>query len=143
MRPISVPAPGRANAHPDTRAPDGSEIRLLVAGAQGATRASVCEVTLAAGLITRPVWHRQVEEIWYVLSGHGDVWRCPPDRDPSEVPSVAVEPGHALVIPAGWRFQFRADAQSALRFLCFTTPPWPGSDEAQPADVGGLGTPTV
>jgi mannose-6-phosphate isomerase-like protein (cupin superfamily) len=100
-------------------------------------------VTLPAGRTSRPVWHRQVEEIWYVLAGRGDVWRCPPDRNPSEAPSVAVEPGDTLVIPTGWRFQFRAEAAASLRFLCFTTPPWPGADEAQPAAAGGLGAPTV
>jgi mannose-6-phosphate isomerase-like protein (cupin superfamily) len=141
-----VPPPTRVRAQPDDIAPDGSEIRLLIDGAPergGATRASLCEVTLPAGQVSRPVWHRSVEEIWYVLAGRGDAWRCPPDAQPEEVPPAPVEPGDALVIPTGWRFQFRAGRDAPLRFLCYTSPTWPGADEAEPADVGGLGPATV
>ena len=77
----------------------------------------------------------------------GAVWRCPPDADPQDVPAMAVAPGDALVIPTGWAFQFRADADAAggLRFLCVTMPPWPGMDEAEilPPASGGLGIPTL
>ena len=137
------PPVARRAAAPDTLAPDGSEIRLLVGDAQAATRASLCEATLPAGGVSRPVWHRTVEEIWYVLEGQGEVWRCPPGADPASVPAVEVGPGDALVIPTGWRFQFRAGAAGCFRFLCYTSPPWPGVDEAQRAESGGLGEPTV
>jgi mannose-6-phosphate isomerase-like protein (cupin superfamily) len=100
-------------------------------------------VTLLAGQVSRPVWHRTVEEIWYVLAGYGEVWRCPPTVDPAGVRPVSVQAGDALTIPTGWRFQFRALPDSPLRFLCFTSPPWPGADEAQPAEAGGLGPATV
>ena len=136
----TLPPVGRAPRAPDAIAPDGSEIRLLATGAHGATRASVCEVRLPPGAVSRPVSHRSVEEIWYVLEGRGQVWRCPPE---SEVDPVDVRPGDTLVIPTGWRFQFRAAPDSALRFVCFTSPPWPGPDEARPAAPGGLGAPTV
>ncbi len=139
---VSPPVAHRA-AEPDDYAPDGSEIRLLVGEPHAATRASLCEVTLPAGGVSRPVWHRTVEEIWCVLEGRGEVWRCPPDAEPTSVPAVEVGPGDALVIPTGWRFQFGASADAPLRFLCYTSPPWPGSDEAQPAERGGLGQPTV
>jgi mannose-6-phosphate isomerase-like protein (cupin superfamily) len=104
------------------------------------------EVTLPAGGVTRPVWHQTVEEVWYVLEGHGQVWRCPPDVPDTAAPSVPpvnVGPGDALVIPTRWRFQFSATTEAPLRFLCFTSPPWPGEHEAQPASVGGLGPATV
>src|SRR5579884_1725609 len=125
-----VPPVGHASIVPDTLAPDGSEIRLLVGAEQAAARASLCEVTLPTGQVSRPVWHRRVEEIWYVLEGHGEVWRCPPEASPEEVQPVAVGPGDALTIPTRWRFQFRASAEGPLRFLCYTCPPWPGPDEA-------------
>ncbi len=133
----------RVHAEPDTLAPDGSEIRLLLGAEQGAVRSSLCEVTLPAGQVTRPVWHRHVEECWYILAGKGDVWRCPPESAINDCPPVSVKPGDALVIPVGWRFQFRAAPNIALRFLCFTSPPWPSPDEAIPAENGGLGEPTV
>jgi mannose-6-phosphate isomerase-like protein (cupin superfamily) len=135
------PPVGRRNDSPDTTAPDGSDIRLLVDGRQQATQASLVEVSLPAGSVSRPVWHRTVEEIWYVLEGEGQVWRCPPDAQPESIVAVPVGPGDAVVIPTGWRFQFSAG--SALRFLCYTCPPWPGDDEAVPADRGGLGDATV
>lgn len=87
--------------------------------------------------------HRHVEEIWYFLEGEGLVWRCPPDKNPTSVEPVAVHPGDALVIPAGWSFQFRASPERPLRFLCYTAPPWPGPDEAVPALNSKLGPPTV
>lgn len=138
-----LPAVGRRSKMPDTIAPDGSEIRLLVDGRRHATRASLVEVSLAAGGVSHPVWHRTVEEIWYVLEGEGSVWRCPPDAQPESVAAVPVSPGDALAIPTSWRFQFSAGPGSALRFLCYTCPPWPGDGEAVPADRGGLGEATV
>ena len=139
-----TPPLGRRSADPDVTAPDGSEIRLLIDHRHAAVGASVVEVTLPAGQVSRPVYHRTVEEIWYILQGSGHVWRCPPlVAEPSLVSPLPVEPGDALVIPAGWMFQFSADESGDLRFLCVTMPPWPGNDEAQPAGAGGLGSPTV
>lgn len=134
---------GRAGLDPDSAAPDGSQIRFLIDRRHGAARASMVHVTLPAGQVSRPVWHRTVEEIWYVMEGRGQVWRCPPGAPAESVPPVPVTPGDALVIPTGWRFQFAAGEGGPLRFLCYTSPPWPGPDEAQDAERGGLGTPTV
>lgn len=135
-----------AASRPDTLAPDGSEIRLLVDTRHLVQRASLCEVTLPAGQASRPVWHRRVEEIWYVLAGSGWVWRASPeatDAEKDDACVVEVEPGAALTIATGWRFQFRAAPDAALRFLCYTAPPWPGPDEAQPAANGGRWPATV
>src|SRR5262249_1194246 len=106
----------------------------------GATRASLCEVRLAPGAVSRPIAHRSVQEIWYVLAGGGHVWRAAPGAA-GDV--MAVSAGDALVIPTGYRFQFRAGADAELRFLCFTPAAWPGPDEAIAAVDGGLGAPTV
>ena len=139
----SVPPVVRRAAGADAIAPDGSEIRLLIDQSHGAARASLCEVALPAGQVSRPVWHRTVEEVWYILEGQGRVWRCPHDADPETIKAVEVQAGDALAIPTGWRFQFQAEPAQALRFLCYTTPPWPGPAEAQPAEHGGLGEATV
>ena len=150
--PPLLPLSRRAQ-QPDATAPDGSEIRLLADGRHSATKSSMVEVTLPAGQVSRPVYHRTVEEIWYILEGGGYVWRCPPGadslvpepvlREAEGLPPQAVSPGDTLVIPTGWRFQFSAAADAPLRFLCHTTPPWPGDDEAIPAERGGLGEATV
>ena len=140
---IPVPPLGRRSLEPDAIAPDGSEIRFLVGSDQVAVKSSLVEVTLGAGQVTRPVWHRSVEEVWYVLEGTGQVWRCSPEADAETALPMDVIPGDALVIPTNWRFQFSAAPDSPLRFLCHTTPPWPGEDEAVPADQCGLGEATV
>jgi mannose-6-phosphate isomerase-like protein (cupin superfamily) len=124
-------------------APDGSEIRILVGEAELATSASLCQATLGAGETSRAVRHRHVEEIWYFLEGEGLVWRCAPGADPTRAAPLAVRPGDAIVIPAGWSFQFRASPARPLSFLCYTAPPWPGPDEAVSVPAGGLGRPTV
>ncbi len=137
------PPVARRSEAADTTAPDGSEIRFLIDTRHSATRASMVEVTLPAGQVSRPVWHRSVEEVWHILEGRGQVWRCPPGVAPAEYPPVDVAPGDSLVIPTNWRFQFSASEGGPLRFLCFTTPPWPGEHEAVSVEEGGLGEPTV
>ena len=134
------PPLGRAAKQPDTIAPDGSEIRLLAIGEHGATHASLCEVRLSPGGVSRPIAHRSVEEIWYVLQGRGKVWRSPPG---TRLTPIDLTPGDSVVIPRGWHFQFSANVDGELRFLCYTSPPWPGPDEAVPVESGGLGQPTV
>ena len=134
---------GRRALQPDATAPDGSEIRLLLDERHQAQKASMVEVVLPAGQVSRPVRHLHVEEVWYVLEGHGQVWRCPPHEAIESGPAVPVKQGDALVIPTGWSFQFSAATDAALRFLCVTIPPWPGEEEALPLEQGGLGPPTV
>jgi mannose-6-phosphate isomerase-like protein (cupin superfamily) len=118
-------------------APDGSGIRYLELGA---ARASLVEVRLPAAGVTRPVRHRTVEEIWHFLEGSGRVWLQEPDGSEH---LHEVGPGGSLTIPAGWAFQFAAGAGGPLRFLCYTSPPWPGDEEAEPVSRGGLGDPLL
>jgi mannose-6-phosphate isomerase-like protein (cupin superfamily) len=126
---------------PDAIAPDGSEIRFLVppppaaAGRRpppdrAARTASLVEVRLPQGQRSRPVRHRTVEELWFVVTGSGRLWRRAPDGGER---SDAMEPGGAFVIPTGWAFSFSAAGQEDLVFLCHTSPPWPGAEEAEPA----------
>jgi mannose-6-phosphate isomerase-like protein (cupin superfamily) len=117
----------------DAIAPDGSEIYFLVGDAR---RASLVEVRLPAGETSKPVRHRSVEEIWYFLAGRGRVWRRPPGGEPA---IEEVGPGTVLTIPTGWAFQFQAAPPTELRFLCYTSPPWPGDQEAEAVEAGGLG----
>ena len=141
---FDIPPLGRRAPDADVIAPDGSQIRLLIDDRHAAKGASMVEVTLPAGQISRPVFHLTVEEVWHVLAGVGQVWRCPPEvSQPENVPALPVSAGDSLVIPVGWSFQFSAGDASDLRFLCLTMPPWPGDEEAQPAQFGGLGAATV
>jgi mannose-6-phosphate isomerase-like protein (cupin superfamily) len=133
----------RARPAPDTLAPDGSEIRLLIGPEDRVVRASLCEVGLPPGRVSRAIRHRTVEEIWYLLAGTGRVWRSPTSMSDPSAAVAEVGPGDALTIPRGWAFQFQATGDEPLRFLCYTSPPWPGEDEAMYVEAGGLGIPTV
>jgi mannose-6-phosphate isomerase-like protein (cupin superfamily) len=106
----------------DVLAPDGSEVRILLALAGG----SMAHFRLPAGQVSRAVRHLTVEEIWYVLDGTGEMWRAHDDR--AEV--VAVAAGTCLTIPRGTAFQFRASSGAALAAVAITMPPWPGPEEA-------------
>ena len=107
----------------DVIAPDGSEIRLLVATSRG----SMVHGTLPPGGVSLAIVHRTVEEVWYVIAGRGQVWRKLGDVE--EVVDVA--PGSALTIPLGAHFQFRTVGAEPFRFVMCTMPPWPGPQEAE------------
>lgn len=107
---------------PDVAAPDGSDVRLLL-GLKGGT---VAHFELAPGCTSVAVAHRTVEEIWYFLSGRGEMWRKREDQEET----VPVEPGVCLTIPLGSRFQFRSFGPQPLAAVAVTMPPWPGGDEA-------------
>lgn len=109
----------------DEIAPDGSQIRRLVRTA----RASLVHVSLAPAQVSRPVRHRSVEELWYVVAGQGELWRSLGGREHV----VAVSAGTAVTLPAGTAFQFRASGAQPLAAVCVTVPPWPGDSEAEPA----------
>jgi mannose-6-phosphate isomerase-like protein (cupin superfamily) len=111
-------------AAPDGTAPDGTAVRLLLT----LDRGSLAHFELPAGAVSRAVTHRTVEEIWYVLSGRGDLWRRQDGRETIET----LVPGTAVTIPLGTKFQFRAEAKEPLCFLAVTMPAWPGMDEATP-----------
>ena len=112
-------------AEPTVLAPDGSEIRELVAVKGG----SLVHCRLPPGGISRTVVHSTVEEVWYVVQGRGEVWRA--DENVDSVIDVAA--GVALSIEAGCRFQFRNTGDDDLCILIVTMPPWPGAQEASPA----------
>src|SRR5687767_15134803 len=87
---------------PDATAPDGSDVRVLLALPGG----GMAHFELAAGRVSIAVTHRTVEEIWYVVSGYGKMWR----RNDGREEIVDLEPGLCLTLPLGTHFQFRASA---------------------------------
>ena len=99
----------------DVIAPDGSDVRVLL----GLRRGGMAHFVLAPGQISTAVTHRTVEEIWYVLSGRGEMWRRQGDRE--EV--VAMAPGVCLTIPLGTHFQFRSLGTEELAAVAVTMPP--------------------
>ena len=117
----------------DLVATDGSEVRILPALSGGA----LAHFTLAPGQTSTAIVHRTVEEIWFFLSGRGEMWRKQEGRE--EV--VPVEAGVCVTIPLGTHFQFRSLGNEPLVALAATMPPWPGDGEA--VVVPGRWAPTV
>ena len=102
----------------DVLAPDGSEIRFL----HSLPGASVVHCTLPVGAVSIPVTHQTVEEVWFFLSGVGQVWRVQGESE--QVLDVVA--GLSLTIPLGTLFQFRNSSDVPLEFVIATSPPWPG-----------------
>ncbi len=107
---------------PDAIAPDGSEVRVLC----GLSRGGLAVFSLQPDSVSKAVAHRTVEEIWYVLSGRGRIWRKLGQQEEID----EIDAGVSLSIPTGTQFQFRCDSPEPLTVLGATMPPWPGEDEA-------------
>lgn len=116
----------RAADLPDAIAPDGSEVRVLC----GLSRGGLALFSLAPGAVSKAVAHRTVEELWFVVSGNGRMWR----RLGGQEDIVELGPGVSLSIPVAAHFQFRCDGGEPLRVVGATMPPWPGAEEAYPVE---------
>ena len=103
-------------------APDGSAVRVLL----GLPGGRMAHFALGAGQVSRAVTHRTVEEVWFVVSGRGEMWR----RQGAREETVDLGPGVCVTIPLGTHFQFRASPAEPVAAIAFTTPPWPGDAEA-------------
>ena len=112
----------RLPQRPDATAPDGSEVRVLLAQSGG----SMAHFELAPGRTSIAVAHRTVAEIWFFLGGRGEMWR----KLGRQEEIVSVERGVCLTIPVGTRFQFRSSGEGPLAAIGVTMPPWPGEGEA-------------
>jgi mannose-6-phosphate isomerase-like protein (cupin superfamily) len=117
----------------DAIAPDGSEVRVLCQLPRGGLAA----FSLPPKAVSKAVAHRTVEEVWYIVSGKGRMWRKLGDQE--EITELG--PGVSLTIPTGTHFQFRCDGPEALNAIGATMPPWPGENEA--LFVDGAWQPTV
>ena len=106
----------------DDVAPDGSDVRVLLSLSSG----GLAHFELAPGKVSSPIAHRTVSEIWFFLTGRGEMWR---ELDGAEE-IVPVESGVCITIPVGTRFQFRSHGYEPLAAIGVTMPPWPGKGEA-------------
>jgi mannose-6-phosphate isomerase-like protein (cupin superfamily) len=109
-----------SEAEPFTTA-DGSTIRELLGVPTAPVRnQSLAEATLQPGQATTRHYHREAEEIYYLVGGAGELELDGERRQ--------VSAGDAALIPPGARHQIRADATGALRFLCCCAPPYRHED---------------
>jgi mannose-6-phosphate isomerase-like protein (cupin superfamily) len=123
----------RLPATPDEVAPDGSEVRVLL----GLRAGLMGHYTLPPRETSTAIANRTIEEIWFFLSGRGEMWRKQNQRE--EI--VTVETGTSVTIPLGTHFQFRCLGDEPLVAVGITMPPWPGPGEA--SVVKGKWAPTA
>jgi mannose-6-phosphate isomerase-like protein (cupin superfamily) len=109
-------------AQRDAVAPDGSEVRVLLRVVGG----GMAHFELGPRETAVAVRHRTVEEVWYFLSGRGEMWR----RLGKQEEIVDVGAGVSITIPVGTEFQFRSHGFEPLSAIGATIPPWPGAGEA-------------
>ena len=108
--------------HCEYLALDKSEIRSLPEFDEG----GLCHCTLASGKTSRAVKHQTVREIWYFLSGKGEIWQ---DRQ-SIHETKPFKSGDSFTIPLGNSFQFRNTGKENLTILIVTIPKGPVANEA-------------
>ena len=118
---------------PDAKSPAGADIRFLMDGPAG----NMIHSTVPPHQVNRATVHATVSEFWYVLEGHGEIWR----DDGMESDVTDLLPGTSIDIPVGMSFQYRNVADVDLAFICISMPPWPGDSEA--TYVEGPGAPTA
>ena len=119
--------------NPDAKSPAGAEIRYLMSSHTG----NMIHSTVPPHQINKAVVHATVNEFWYVLEGHGEIWR----NNGIESSVTALVPNTSIDIPVGTAFQYRNVSDADLKFICITMPPWPGDSES--TYVEGIWQPTV
>jgi mannose-6-phosphate isomerase-like protein (cupin superfamily) len=115
----------RLASEPTAIAPDGSDVRVLL---DIPGRGGLAHFELGPEEVSVAVRHQTVAEIWYFLSGRGEMWLRASSEEAGEV--IEVSAGVCLTIPVGTEFQFRCFGPVALSAIGATMPPWPGSGEA-------------
>lgn len=100
---------------------DGSEIRELVGPAwTPAEKQSLAEATVPVGGATVEHFHRDTEELYYVVEGSALMRLGDAERE------LAV--GDCAVIPAGERHKIRNIGDAPLRILCCCAPAYTHED---------------
>lgn len=115
------------------KSPAGADVRFLLDNELG----GMIHSTVPPQQINVATVHATVSEFWFILEGHGEIWR----NDGSREEVTTLVPGTAIDIPVGTEFQYRNVSDIDLKFICITIPPWPGAVEA--TFVDGKWEPTV
>ena len=120
-------------AKPDAKSPAGADIRFIMDGTTG----NMIHSTVPPFQTNRATVHATVSEFWYILEGHGEIWR----DDGTESGVASLVAGTSIDISVGTKFQYRNISDVALKFICIAMPPWPGDNEA--TQVDGIWKPTA
>lgn len=76
------------------KSPAGADIRFLIDGKTG----NMIHSTVPPHQINKATVHATVSEFWYVLEGHGEIWR---DDGKERATSPFLFPGTSIDIPVG------------------------------------------
>lgn len=85
MKTVTLPT------QPDAKSPAGADIRFLISGETG----NMIHSTVPPHQINKATVHATVHEFWYVLEGHGEIWR----DNGLESRVTALVPGTSLDVP--------------------------------------------
>lgn len=95
----------------------GTELRVLIDTTEvGQGRMSLAMETLKPGQHTMPHWHRELEEIYFILRGHGQLEIGYERR--------LVGAGDAILIPVDEVHCLQNMGDDDLVLLCPVSPPW-------------------
>ena len=109
------------NAVPEFITKDSSTIREILAPRNSSVqRQSLAEATLPPGAATQAHYHPQTEEIYYILTGRGQMAIEHERQD--------VGAGDGIAIPPGKRHQIRNIGQTDSVFLCCCVPAYEHED---------------
>ncbi len=118
---------------PDAKSPAGAYICFLMDGERG----NMIHSTVPPRQVNKATVHATVSEFWYILEGHGEIWR----DNGVESCITDLVPGISIDIPVGTAFQYRNISDIDLKFICIAMPPWPGDSEA--TFIEGQWQPTI
>ena len=117
---------------PSYVAPDGSSVRTLchLEEKRSNHHGIMNHFELKPSQTSKAMVHSTVDEIWYVLSGRGQMWRKS-NVGICEETIVEMKSGVSLTIPHNTNFQFRnISKDEPLQVVAVTLPNWPGNWEA-------------
>jgi mannose-6-phosphate isomerase-like protein (cupin superfamily) len=97
------------------RTPHGSEIRPLIdRTTSGITNCSLAEETLPPGCAVTPHYHREIEEVYYVVSGSGEMTVGDETRQ--------VATGDAVYVPRGRRHSIANNGTEPIKLILVCGP---------------------
>lgn len=98
----------------------GTAVELINARTSGSTKVSFAKLIIKPGQKSRRHYHKQTEEIYYILSGSGKVRIRDEQFD--------VGPGYAMLMPIGVSHQITNTSDEDLIFVCADAPVFDESD---------------
>jgi mannose-6-phosphate isomerase-like protein (cupin superfamily) len=108
-------------AQPWYTAPDRAVARQLFSPSNSrCTSMSLAEIVIPAGVAVREHFHKQREEIYHIVSGHGLMTL--------NGQTTEVGPGDTVVVPIGERHKILAHKGADLEMLVASVPAWSESD---------------